>query len=90
MPEKSDWELLVLADVPEKASACVLKEEGPIEEGPIEEAPMEEGPMEEAPIEEAPAEYESSPEGELPTAKAHPVEERDKDPPANAKPTEGI
>lgn len=74
-PEKSDWELLVSADVPEKASACVLEEEGPMEEGPMEEAP---------------AEYESSPEGELPTAKAHPVEERDEDPPGKAKPTEGM
>ncbi|KAF5229170.1 hypothetical protein FANTH_14289 [Fusarium anthophilum] len=72
-PEKSDWEVLVSADVPEKASPCVLEEEGP---------------MEEATMKEAPAEYESSPEGELPTAKVYPVEEHDEDLPAKASPTE--
>ncbi|PNP61233.1 hypothetical protein FNYG_14037 [Fusarium nygamai] len=77
-PEKSEWEVLVSADVPEKASPCVLEEEGPMEEGPVEEATMK----------EAPAEYEGSPEGELPTAKAYPVEEPDEDPPAKASPTE--
>lgn len=65
-PEKSDWEVLASADVPEIASPCFLEEEGP---------------MEEATMKEAPVEYESSPEGELPTAKAYPVEEHDEDPP---------
>lgn len=74
-PEKSDWELLVPADVTEKASPCVLEEEAPDREGPVEEAP---------------AKYECSPEGELPTAKAHPMEEHDEDLLAEAKSTEGM
>lgn len=64
-PERSDWEVLVSADVPEKTSPCVLEEEATMKEVPVE--------------------YEISPEGELPTAKAYPVEEHDEDPsPAKA------
>jgi hypothetical protein len=73
-PGKSDWELLVPADAPAEASAY---------------DPEEEAPVEAVPTEDAPAAYEVSPEEELPTAEACPVEVYDEDPPAEAKPTEG-
>ena len=79
-PENSDWELLVPKDAPAEASAY----------DPEEEALTEAVPAKAAPTEEAPAAYEASPEEELPTAEACPVEVYDEDPSAEGKPTEGM
>ncbi|KAI3571042.1 hypothetical protein IWW34DRAFT_772650 [Fusarium oxysporum f. sp. albedinis] len=83
-PEKSEWELLVPADAPAEASAYDAGEE----ETPAEAVSAEDAPTEEAPTKEVSAEYGSSPEDEIPTAEAYPMEAYNEDPPAEAKSAE--